>query len=460
MNEPPDENERRAWQRRIIALTDSSEWHEEMREYTRGFPKHWETPLQVESLDMFEALSERLPAASFELDLLREDVRLEELVSHPMRARIAILRIRLGSLGGNRIAQLVELCEQEGLKAIDLSMLGLSQGSAEALVESPLMSVLRGLDLQENAIKDSGIEELAKFDGETILETLDFKNCYLSDAPLVKLITAPIASNLRKLQLYNNSYVGEAVIEALADKSCEFSLRRLGLASCNVDDDAVLALMKSRHAVSLVKLDLSYNEGVGDGAATVIARESRRLEKLHLSNTSVADRGAKALAASPHVSKLRVLGLHWCKVGAEGAVALANSDHLGALEELSLSLNNIRAKGARAFAKTTKLTSMRALSIGDNQIGASGVKAFLDSPNIAWLDHFSLPEEEVSEELYAKIKFSPHLTKAQRWSYWNPCSLKELRKMASEYKIRGRSKLDRDELIEAILEHHQSAHAK
>ena len=63
------------------------------------------------------------------------------------------------------------------------------------------------------------------------------------------------------------------------------------------------------------------------------------LEELDLTKNLVGDAGARALAESPNLNRLRRLNLNENHIGEEGAEALAASSRLPALAELGLSHN-------------------------------------------------------------------------------------------------------------------------
>jgi hypothetical protein len=67
----------------------------------------------------------------------------------------------------------------------------------------------------------------------------------------------------------------------------------------------------------------------------------------------VADAGAEALAASPHLANLTKLGLMCNGVGDNGLIALLTSPLLRGLEELYLDSNRITRNGLRAIGGFT-----------------------------------------------------------------------------------------------------------
>jgi hypothetical protein len=65
--------------------------------------------------------------------------------------------------------------------------------------------------------------------------------------------------------------------------------------------------------------------------------------------------GGRALAASPHLRRLRTLILFSCRIGDEGARALAMSPVLAPLTHLNLCGNDLSDEAARALASSPYL---------------------------------------------------------------------------------------------------------
>jgi hypothetical protein len=62
-------------------------------------------------------------------------------------------------------------------------------------------------------------------------------------------------------------------------------------------------------------------------------------------------------------------------IGDRGAVALAHSPHLGELSVLSLAYNDVRDEGALALAASPHLAHLRQLNLEGNPIGHLGLPA-------------------------------------------------------------------------------------
>ncbi|MBI3411580.1 MAG: TIGR02996 domain-containing protein [Planctomycetes bacterium] len=91
-----------------------------------------------------------------------------------------------------------------------------------------------------------------------------------------------------------------------------------------------------------------------------------------MSNNLLRDHGARRLAASPHLARLRGLNLSSSGVGDSGLKALARSPHLGRLRELYLSDNHIGSPGARALAQSHLVERLNLVHLRFNPIGNDG----------------------------------------------------------------------------------------
>jgi len=74
----------------------------------------------------------------------------------------------------------------------------------------------------------------------------------------------------------------------------------------------------------------------------------QQIVSLAVSKSKIGDAGAKAIAASTHLSKLRWLGLSFCDIGDGGLEALARSTHLPNLHYLGFNQNRAADPTPRA----------------------------------------------------------------------------------------------------------------
>jgi formylglycine-generating enzyme required for sulfatase activity len=104
-----------------------------------------------------------------------------------------------------------------------------------------------------------------------------------------------------------------------------------------------------------------------------------KLKHLNLTYGSVTAVGAAALATSPYLAKLNKLALYNNQIGDEGAIAIASSASIANLVELNLDSNGIGDKGAMAFLNSSFLSKSVRLTLKGNKIGDAAMEALLDA---------------------------------------------------------------------------------
>ena len=151
------------------------------------------------------------------------------------------------------------------------------------------------------------------------------------------------------------------------------------LSNNSISDGGAVALAQALHHNStLEKLYLS-NNSISDGGAVALAQalhHNSTLEKLDLSNNSISDAGAVALAqALHHNSTLKELDLSNNSISDGGAVVLAQAlHHNSTLKRLYLSNNSISDAGAVPLAQALHHNSTleRLYLYGNDGIGEEG----------------------------------------------------------------------------------------
>jgi uncharacterized protein (TIGR02996 family) len=127
--------------------------------------------------------------------------------------------------------------------------------------------------------------------------------------------------------------------------------------------------------------------------------------------------GAKKLARSPHLARLRVLDLEdGNAIGNVGLEALADSPHLGALTALKLRSNSIGPAGARALARSPHLGPLDDLNLDGNGLYDDGVRALAESPRLRHLTKLSVGWTQCGDGAAGAIAASPHLS-GLTWLY-------------------------------------------
>jgi uncharacterized protein (TIGR02996 family) len=120
--------------------------------------------------------------------------------------------------------------------------------------------------------------------------------------------------------------------------------------------------------------------------------------------------GACALAASPHLRRLRVLNLFGNNLGPEGAAALAAATWLPRLAELNLNNNGIGDYGGESLAAIAGLTDLRRLELAGNGITDLAARALAYSPALGRVRTLNLAGNAITAAGRRELQESPYLT--------------------------------------------------
>jgi hypothetical protein len=209
--------------------------------------------------------------------------------------------------------------------------------------------LLRGLpSLTEIHVPLAGLQKALPWLREPALERLEALGLDAGDLDaesVTELLTIPDLSRLRDLGL-SSQPVGGAAMAALTGAPRE-RLESLRICHCGLRPRDVARLVEWLPA-AVRDLDVGSNE-LGNG-------------------------GARALAESPAIGRLRALTVSGCRIGDQGATALARAP-LGYLRALDLSHNPIRAAGGLALAESPFLEKLRELRLEGCELPRAAVRA-------------------------------------------------------------------------------------
>ena len=225
---------------------------------------------------------------------------------------------KLGLEGASALADARGLEQLEHLK---LPGCGLDADAVEQLARAPFVPNLRSLALSFNPVGDAGAALMLRIAPLKRLQKLSLHHCAIYGS-----VSLPreLGWVVRHLDLQSNPF-GDAFIEELVQRSWMQSVRRLDLRRVRLTDRGAWALARSPHLRQLEWLDLGENEISGEGAHALIAEGLPGLRRLGLSGTRVDDAAARRLARTPGAQRLRILELAWSNLSAHGAAALAHS---------------------------------------------------------------------------------------------------------------------------------------
>jgi uncharacterized protein (TIGR02996 family) len=192
-------------------------------------------------------------------------------------------------------------------------------------------------------------------------ESFTFPCGNLSREAFAALLHSPFASRLRHL---NPSDVGEWGLEEVAAAPLD-NLRWLQIGG---SDAGVRALRRSERLTRLVTLCLS-GEGITDGAAEALAAWPglAGVRSLNLSGSDVTGLGIEALVKSPHFRPVH-LDLSQTTIGDIGAVALARWPGLANVVALDANHSQVCDTGGTALARSPHWGDLRCLRLSTNSL--------------------------------------------------------------------------------------------
>ncbi|KAI2648696.1 NACHT, LRR and PYD domains-containing protein 14 [Labeo rohita] len=210
---------------------------------------------------------------------------------------------------------------------------------SSALKSNP--SHLRELDLSDNYIKESGIQQLSAViaDSQCKLEKLWLRSCHINEEDCIVLSSALRSnpSHLRELDLSDN-YIRKSGVKQLSDllEHPECKLEKLGLRSCCISESgcADLSSALSLNPYYLRELDLSKNVLLDSGVkplSDLLKHPHCKLEKL-----------GKLTCASSHKHSLGSCCISNSGCADLSSALILNPSHL---RELDLNRNNIEDSG-------------------------------------------------------------------------------------------------------------------
>jgi uncharacterized protein (TIGR02996 family) len=200
----------------------------------------------------------------------------------------------------------------EGLTGLILSGCKMSEADVQALAASPRLANLRHL-----AIRDSG----SLYRG-------------LGEVGMTALIESPHLRRLTGLD-FRIFPLGSQAVELLATRSPWPRLTSLNLDNTKLSGNTLRLLLEAPWKARLTELSLFHSLRDGTDVENLVRDLApARLRYLCLGTNHVSDAGAEIIAASPHFGELRELRLDFPKFTESGARALADSPHLRKLRLL------------------------------------------------------------------------------------------------------------------------------
>ena len=389
------------------------EWTFEMSlrgiEFHRGLPGI----ARFYSVEDFEKVADALFSAApiQEFHFFEKSYRVGLDLNRLANSRHLVLARRLSVSGGDHGDEMAILVARSphlrNLRHLEFWSIG--PEGAKAIADSPHLTELRQLDLKRNPIQDAGAVALAGSRHLARLAVLDLSYCEIGEDGARALAASPYLNELLTLQLgqQGNHGVRAAGAEALIRSPYLPKLRRLELPYNKLGVEGAKLLAEAPELTKLRTLDLGHNHLRASGVKTLATSPHLAgLVELDLRGNSLGDRGAAEMAKLPPLPNLKKLNLFSNQIGADGARALTGAAFLASLEDLDLSYHDhFGDAGARALAASPHLSNLIRLSLNCCQIGPPGLQALLESPhlrNLQALEGIDLPDSGPLREEYEK----------------------------------------------------------
>jgi uncharacterized protein (TIGR02996 family) len=313
--------------------------------FRRGLP----AAIQAEDGTTFanhaDELFARYPIESLELRVIRV-ADTKAFAECPWLARLTSLSLVQGA-GGQVIPRLLASPHFTRLRELSVGSELSTPATVSAIVRSRVFAQLTSLGVRNDRREGANLaSELARLAHPPALKKLDLSGTRLTAPALATLAASAAVGTVDDLDLSDNNLGAEGVAALGAGKLS--ALRVLHLLRTRPQEDGVAALARAALFSELRSLSLGENN-LGPAAAIEIANPPAatiQLRVLDLRDNRIGDRGAAALAKSPHLANLIHLDLAGSRIGDTGAKALADSPHLGGLLDLNLYGNAIGDRGA------------------------------------------------------------------------------------------------------------------
>lgn len=300
---------------------------------------------------------------------------LERLVASPHLSLLKALRMPGNNLGNAGILALIDTASLTALEELDISGRGVSERyNDDQIVRSPGMESLatweglasvRLLNLSGNDFGQVGLRTLLRSPHVGALKELILRGTRLGGGAMSEFRNAMPQLRLESLDLGEN-VLGEPGAKYLAAAPCLGELKTLRLDRCEIPLTGARPLVDDAPFInSLRRLDVGYNHFGPVGLKALLWREPPALHTLGLRDNDLLDRGAEILADSPASNTLIEVDLSRNVLGPAAAKALGESAHLRELLVLRLTENSIYESDAAALAASPLGKRLAVLEAGN-----------------------------------------------------------------------------------------------
>ncbi len=177
---------------------------------------------------------------------------------------------------------------------------------------------------------------------------------------------------------------------------------------CNVYPSILAELVASPRAAGLRFLEIG--KIAAPAPAIAASPHMARLRELRLWQARVADAGFKALCDSPHLNELRSLHVPNGSLTIHAARAFAEAKGLPAVTDLNLGgTNRIGPDGTLILAASPKAGQLRKLNLWSNGIADYGVEAICNQKHIDKLTHLDVSGNLLTNRAAVALAAAAHL---------------------------------------------------
>jgi uncharacterized protein (TIGR02996 family) len=265
---------------------------------------------------------------------------------------------------------------------------------ARALANARSITRLTTLNLDSQAIHDSGAGDICCASWAAGLEVLELGNNGLSDDTPRTLQRGARLNSLHTLDLSRN-HLTPAGIRTLTTGVRLEGLKSLSLGNNLVLDAGVRSLVESACFGRLSHLNL-WAGGLSDLGCAIVCRAASALQALDLSVSGAGPETFLALRATPP-GRLQDLNLSGCHIGPEQAVLLGQVGPLPELRNLHLGRNPLGPAGIRALLNGPLITTVTDLDLDQCKLGDEGAEMLAGSKIPAGFRFLRLTENGITK---------------------------------------------------------------
>ena len=358
------------------------------------------------------------------------------------------------------LTECVNLCEN--LESFSVNWGSFSREDCEALAKNPVVTSLRKLEANLNAVTDEQGKALLERDDIGQLEYLEGSSWCLKAETWRALLSSELGRNISHLDIASAELIDDQgsifddmpetsrirlfryetweegagrgallskppfreleeielevvslseATEAFSNPPLTNSIRALRLDVNGTSENSIIELLEDGRLTNIEELKLDrcdLTERTID--AIINATHIRNLRRISLwGNRGIGDAAAR-IFSSHHMRSLRDVSLN--SVGMSGtalARELGKLDFDAPLETLGLQSNEIGDEGAIAIANTPHLGSLSTCYLYSSKVGEKGVVALANSPNLKRISLLHLGNDPGSEEGRRALLESPYL---------------------------------------------------